>query len=53
MGWSDTFVETLKNNHVRFITYVPDNVLTPRDPALVRSRFMKALGTGRGGALEA
>jgi len=25
----------------------------PRDPALVRSRFMKALGTGRGGALEA
>ncbi len=25
----------------------------PRDPALVRSRFMKGLGTGRGGALDA
>lgn len=29
MGWADTFVQTLKNNDVRFITYVPDNVLTP------------------------
>ena len=26
---------------------------TPRDPALIRSRFMKGLGTGRGGALDA
>jgi thiamine pyrophosphate-dependent acetolactate synthase large subunit-like protein len=26
---------------------------TVRDPALIRSRFMKALGTGRGGALDA
>jgi thiamine pyrophosphate-dependent acetolactate synthase large subunit-like protein len=25
---------------------------TPRDPALIRSRFMKGLGTGRGGGLE-
>jgi hypothetical protein len=23
MGWSDTFVQTLKNNDVRFVTYVP------------------------------
>jgi sulfopyruvate decarboxylase alpha subunit len=29
MGWSETFLETLKNNDVRFIAYVPDNVLTP------------------------
>jgi sulfopyruvate decarboxylase alpha subunit len=29
MGWSETFLQTLKNNDVRFITYVPDNVLTP------------------------
>jgi hypothetical protein len=47
MGWSDTFVEALKNNDVR------GAMQPPRDPALVRSRFMKALGTGRGGALEA
>jgi hypothetical protein len=57
MGWSDNFVETLKNNDVRFVTYVPDNVLTPLTKGvtsvLVRSRFMKAVGTGRGGALEA
>jgi hypothetical protein len=26
---------------------------TPRDPTLIRSRFMKGLGTGRGAALEA
>jgi thiamine pyrophosphate-dependent acetolactate synthase large subunit-like protein len=26
---------------------------TVRDPALIRSRFMKGLGTGRGGALDA
>jgi sulfopyruvate decarboxylase TPP-binding subunit len=75
MGWSETFVQTLKNNDVRFITYVPDNVLTPlikgvtadnyfisvnatrEDEALGMaagaSRFMKALGTGRGGAIDA
>jgi hypothetical protein len=27
MGWSDTFVETLKNNDVRFVTYVRDGAL--------------------------
>jgi hypothetical protein len=31
----------------------PGRGQTPRDPALIRSRFMKGLGTGRGGALEA
>ena len=30
----------------------PGQGQTPRDPALIRSRFMKGLGTGRGGALE-
>jgi hypothetical protein len=29
MGWSDAFVQTLKNNDVRFVTCVPDNVFTP------------------------
>jgi hypothetical protein len=27
MGWSDTFVETLKNNDVRFVTDVRDGAL--------------------------
>jgi len=31
----------------------PGAAQPPRDPALVRNRFMKALGTGRGGALDA
>jgi len=29
MGWSETFIATLKANDVRFVSYVPDNVLTP------------------------
>lgn len=29
MTWSDTFLHTLKENDVRLVNYVPDNVLTP------------------------
>jgi sulfopyruvate decarboxylase alpha subunit len=29
MGWSETLLQVLKDNDVRIITYVPDNVLTP------------------------
>jgi hypothetical protein len=29
MTWSDTFLGLLKDNDVRLISYVPDNVLTP------------------------
>jgi len=29
MTWSDTFLGLLKDNEVRLIGYVPDNVLTP------------------------
>jgi len=29
MTWSDTFLDAFKKNDVRFISYVPDNVLTP------------------------
>ena len=28
MAWSDTFLKVLKDNDVRLVTYVPDNVLT-------------------------
>ena len=44
MSWSDAFLAILKDNDVRLISYVPDNVLTPR--------FMKGLGTGRSAGLE-
>ena len=29
MTWFDTFLRILKDNDVRLIAYVPDNVLTP------------------------
>jgi sulfopyruvate decarboxylase alpha subunit len=29
MSWSDTFLAALKDNDVRLVTYVPDNVLIP------------------------
>ena len=29
MDWADTFLKVLKDNDVRLVTYVPDNVLTP------------------------
>jgi sulfopyruvate decarboxylase alpha subunit len=29
MTWSETFLQTLKDNDVRLVTYVPDNVITP------------------------
>jgi sulfopyruvate decarboxylase TPP-binding subunit len=29
MTWSDIVLATLKENEVRFVTYVPDNILTP------------------------
>ena len=28
MTWADSFLRTLKENDVRLVTYVPDNVLT-------------------------
>jgi len=33
MAWSETFLDVFKKNDVRFVSYVPDNVLTP----LIRS----------------
>ena len=31
----------------------PGAAQTPRDPVMIRQRFMKGLGTGRGSALDA
>ena len=28
-SWADSFLHTLKENDVRLVSYVPDNVLTP------------------------
>ncbi len=48
MGWSDTFVETLKNNDVRFFTYVPDNVLTPLIKGVTSDNYFISVGGGQG-----
>ncbi|HEY4404454.1 MAG TPA: decarboxylase [Xanthobacteraceae bacterium] len=29
MSWSDTFLDALKENEIRLVSYVPDNVITP------------------------
>ena len=29
MSWSETILAALKENDIRLVTYVPDNVLTP------------------------
>ncbi len=29
MPWADAFLKALKDNDVRLVSYVPDNVLTP------------------------
>jgi sulfopyruvate decarboxylase TPP-binding subunit len=69
MMWSDTFLGILKNNGVRLVGYVPDNVLTPLLKGVTSDNYFmpinatredEALGTVAGaymaglrGALEA
>ena len=47
MGWSETFLETLKNNDVRFIAYVPDNVLTPLIKGVTSDNYFIAVNATR------
>ena len=52
MAWSDTFLKVLKDNDVRLVTYVPDNVLTP--PAQRRHvRQILPFGLHRHGSIVA
>jgi sulfopyruvate decarboxylase TPP-binding subunit len=62
MTWSDTFLGILKDNDVRLVSYVPDNVLTPLLKGVTADNYFRivgatredeAIGTGRGGALDA
>jgi hypothetical protein len=64
MARSDTFLEVLKDNDVRLVTCVPDNVLTPligrafgqplhADLRHPRGRGHRHGRTSRGGALDA
>jgi sulfopyruvate decarboxylase alpha subunit len=47
MTWSDTFLAILKDNDVRLITYVPDNVLTPLIKGATADNYFLAVGATR------
>jgi len=47
MTWSDTFLGILKDNDVRLITYVPDNVLTPLIKGVTTDNYFLSVGATR------
>jgi sulfopyruvate decarboxylase TPP-binding subunit len=47
MNWSDRFLHALKENEVRLVTYVPDNVLTPLISGAAADNYFLALGATR------
>jgi sulfopyruvate decarboxylase alpha subunit len=52
MTWSETILQTLKDNDVRLVSYVPDNVLTPLiDGVIGDNYFMSVCATREDEAL--
>lgn len=47
MNWSDRLLQMLKQNEVRLVTYVPDNVLTPIISGAAADNYFIALGATR------
>src|SRR5437870_13850364 len=47
MAWADSFLRTLKENDVRLVTYVPDNVLTPLIDGAAADNYFMSIGTTR------
>ena len=47
MSWSDSFLRTLKENDVRLVTYVPDNVLTPLISGAAADNYFMSIGATR------
>jgi sulfopyruvate decarboxylase TPP-binding subunit len=47
MSWSEAFLDTLKDNEVRLVTYVPDNVLTPLIAGAVSDNYFISVGATR------
>jgi sulfopyruvate decarboxylase TPP-binding subunit len=47
MTWSDTFLRTLKENDVRLVSYVPDNVLTPLIGGAAADNYFMSVGATR------
>lgn len=47
MTWSDAFLATLKENDVRLVAYVPDNVLKPLLSGVAADNYFMSVGTTR------
>jgi sulfopyruvate decarboxylase alpha subunit len=47
MSWSDSFLAVLKDNDVRLIAYVPDNVLTPLINGVTSDNYFMPVGATR------
>jgi sulfopyruvate decarboxylase TPP-binding subunit len=47
MSWSDTLLAILKDNDVRLVSYVPDNVLTPLLKGVTADNYFLSLGATR------
>jgi sulfopyruvate decarboxylase alpha subunit len=47
MAWADTFLQVLKDNDVRLVTYVPDNVLTPLLTGVASDKTFRSVCTTR------
>ena len=43
MSWSQIFLDALKDNEVKLVTYVPDNVLTPLIKGAVEDQYFTSL----------
>jgi sulfopyruvate decarboxylase TPP-binding subunit len=47
MTWADSFLRTLKENDVRLVTHVPDNVLTPLISGTAADNYFMSIGATR------
>jgi sulfopyruvate decarboxylase TPP-binding subunit len=47
MGWPEILLDTLKDNNVRLVTYVPDNVLTPLIKGITTDNYFISINATR------
>jgi sulfopyruvate decarboxylase alpha subunit len=43
MTWSETFLNVLKDNNIKLVTYVPDNVLTPLIKGVAEDNYFQSV----------
>ena len=47
MTWSETFLAALKDNDIRLVSYVPDNVLTPLLKVVAADNYFMSVNATR------